>query len=161
MAQRGGAVVSHVRFGEKVLAPTVLEGDADVLLGFEALETLRNLRFVSEKTLVIMSDERIQPTELSAKMRKYPSLDEIETKIRRFAKKIITVKAAELAKKAGNILTENIVLVGALAAAGMLPVKDESIMQALRELVPEKHSEVNVKAFKLGYSFVKNSKIRF
>jgi indolepyruvate ferredoxin oxidoreductase beta subunit len=119
------------------------------------------LRFVSEKTLVIMSDERIQPTELSAKMRKYPSLDEIERKIRHFTKKIITVKTAELAKKAGNVLTENIVLVGALAAAGMLPVKDESIMQALRELVPEKHSEINVKAFKLGYSFVKNSKIRF
>jgi len=161
MAQRGGAVVSHVRFGEKVLAPTVLEGNADVLLGFEALETLRNLRFVSERTLVIMSDERIQPTELSVKMRKYPSLDEIEAKIRRFTKKIITVKTAELAKKAGNILTENIVLVGALAAAGKLPVKDESIMEALRELIPEKHSEVNAKAFKLGYSFVKNSKIRF
>ena len=161
MAQRGGAVVSHVRFGEKVLAPTIVEGDADVLLGFEALETLRNLRFVSEKTLVIMSNERIQPTELSVKMRKYPSLDEIEAKIRRFTKKIITVKTAELAKKAGNILTENIVLVGALAAAGKLPVKDESIMEALRELIPEKHSEVNAKAFKLGYSFVKNSKIRF
>jgi indolepyruvate ferredoxin oxidoreductase beta subunit len=161
MAQRGGAVVSHVRFGEKVLASTVLEGDADVLLGFEPLETLRNLRFASEKTLVIMSDEKIQPVELSAKMRNYPSLEEIEAKIRRFTTKIVPVKTAELARRAGNVLTENIVLVGALAAAGKLPVKDESIMEALRELVPETHLNVNVKAFKLGYSFVKNGKIKF
>jgi indolepyruvate ferredoxin oxidoreductase beta subunit len=161
MAQRGGAVVSHVRIGEKVLAPTVLEGDADVLLGFEPLETLRNLRFASGKTLVIMSDERIQPTELSAKMQKYPSLKEIEAKIRRFTKKIILVETAELAKKAGNVLTENIVLVGALAATGKLPVKDDSIMKVLEELVPKKHLDVNVKAFKLGYSFVKKGKVKF
>ena len=66
MAQRGGAVVSTVRVGEKVLAPTVLEGQTDVLLGFEPIETLRNLKFASEKTLVIMSDEKIAPTELTA-----------------------------------------------------------------------------------------------
>jgi indolepyruvate ferredoxin oxidoreductase beta subunit len=161
MAQRGGAVVSHVRIGEKVLAPTVLEGNADVILGFEPLETLRNLKFASEKTLVIMSDEKIQPTKLSTKMRKYPSLEEIEAKIRSFTKKIVLVETAELARKAGNVLTENIVLVGALAATGKLPVKDESIMEAMQKLVPEKHLDVNVKAFKLGYSYAKKSKVKF
>jgi indolepyruvate ferredoxin oxidoreductase beta subunit len=158
MAQRGGAVVSHVRVGEKVLAPTVLEGRADVLLGFEPLETLRNLRFASEKTLVLMSTERIQPTELSAKMLKYPSLEDVEAKIKPFTKKLILVETAELARKAGNILTENIVLIGALAATGKMPTKDESIMKAMKELIPSKHLEVNVRAFKLGYDYVKKGK---
>jgi indolepyruvate ferredoxin oxidoreductase beta subunit len=159
MAQRGGAVVSHVRIGEKVLAPTVLEGNANVLLGFEPLETLRNLKFASEKTLVLMSTERIQPTELSAKMLKYPSLEEIERKIRRFTKSLILVETAVLARKAGNVLTENIVLVGALAATGKMPVKDSRILEALRELVPSKHLGVNLKAFKLGYDCVKKSQV--
>jgi indolepyruvate ferredoxin oxidoreductase beta subunit len=155
MAQRGGAVVSHVRIGEKVLAPTVLEGEADVLLGFELLETLRNLKFASEKTLVLMSTERIQPTELSAKMQKYPNLEEIEAKIKPFTKKLILVKTTELARKAGSILTENTVLIGALAATGRMPIKESSIIEALRELVPSKQLDVNVKAFKLGYDSVK------
>ncbi len=160
MAQRGGAVISHVRIGEKVLAPTVLEGQADVLLGFEPLETLRSLKFASEKTLVIMSNERIQLTEFSAKMREYPSPDEIEAKIRRFTKNIVTIKAAELARKAGNILTENVVLIGALAASAKLPVKNESVLKALKEHVPARHLAVNVKAFKLGYNYLKNCKVK-
>jgi indolepyruvate ferredoxin oxidoreductase beta subunit len=155
MAQRGGAVVSNVRIGEKVLAPTVLEGQANVLLGFEPLETLRNLKFVSEKALVIMSDEKIPPTELAAKMLKYPSIEEIVKKIHTFTKNVTIVEAAKLARKAGSILTENVVLIGALAATEKMPVKTESIMEALRELVPAKHLDINIKAFKLGYEYVK------
>jgi len=161
MAQRGGAVVSNVRIGEKVLAPTVLEGRANVLLGFEPLETLRNLKFASEKALVIMSGEKIPPTELAAKMMKYPSMEEIVEKIHCFTKNVTIVEAAKLAKKAGNILAQNVVLIGALAAAGKMPVKTESVMEALRELVPPKHLDVNVKAFKLGYECVKKGKIKF
>jgi len=155
MAQRGGTVVSNVRIGEKVLAPTVLEGQANVLLGFEPLETLRNLKFVSEKALVIMSDEKIPPTELAAKMLKYPSIEEIVKKIHTFTKNVTIVEAAKLARKAGSILTENVVLIGALAATEKMPVKTESIMEALRELVPAKHLDINIKAFKLGYEYVK------
>lgn len=161
MAQRGGAVVSNVRIGEKVLAPTVLEGQADVLLGFEPLETLRNLKFASEKTLVIMNTEVIPPTELSAKMVKCPSLEEIQKNIRYFTKKIIAVEAAELAKKAGNILAENVVLIGVLAASGKMPVRNESILEALRELIPPKHMSVNAEAFKLGYEHGEKGKNRF
>jgi len=161
MAQRGGAVVSNVRIGEKVLAPTVLEGQADVLVGFEPLETLRNLKFASEKTLVIMNTEIIFPTELTVEMMKCPSLVEIQEKIRHFTKKIIAVEAAELAKKAGSILAENIVLIGVLAASEKMPVRKESILEALQELIPPKHLGVNAKAFELGYEYVKKGKITF
>jgi indolepyruvate ferredoxin oxidoreductase beta subunit len=161
MAQRGGAVVSTVRIGEKVLAPTVLEGQADVLFGFEPLETVRSLRFASERTLVIMSDDKIQPTELTAKMTTYPSLDEIKEKIHGFTRKVIIVRATRLAKEAGNILAQNIVLIGALAATGLMPVKTESVLQTLRELVPARHLDVNTKAFELGYEYVKKGKTKF
>jgi len=155
MAQRGGAVTSSVRIGENVASPTVLEGQADVLIGFEPLETLRNLKFVSERTFVIMSDERIPPTELAAKNIAYPSIEEILEKIRKFTESVIAVETERLAKEAGSILTRNIVLLGVLAASGKLPVKDESLIEALKELVPAKHVETNVKAFKLGYEYVK------
>lgn len=156
MAQRGGAVVSTVRMGEKVLAPTVLDGQADALLGFEPLETLRNLKFVSEKTLVIMSDEKIPPTELSIKKMKYPSMEEVIAKIQRFAKNLTVLETARLAKEAGSILTQNVVLIGALAATGKMPVKIESLMEALRELVSAKHLEMNVRAFELGYKYLRD-----
>jgi indolepyruvate ferredoxin oxidoreductase beta subunit len=155
MAQRGGAVTSNVRIGQNVLSPTVVEGQADVLLGFEPLETLRNLKFASEKTLVIMSDERIPPTELAAKNIAYQNMDEIKRKIQRFTRKVMIIETEKLANEAGSILTRNIVLIGALAAAGKMPVKTENVMKALKELVPAKHVEMNAKAFKLGYDYAK------
>jgi len=156
MAQRGGAVTSDVRIGRKVLAPTVLEGQADVLLGFEPLETLRNLKYASKKTLVIMSDERIPPPELTSKNIDYPSMDEIFEKIQTFTKKILIVKTTRLAEEAGSSLTQNIVLIGALAATEKLPVKRESLVEAIKELVPARHVKTNIKAFDLGYNYVKS-----
>jgi indolepyruvate ferredoxin oxidoreductase beta subunit len=155
MAQRGGAVVSNVRIGEEVLSPTVMEGQADVLLGFEPIETVRNLRFASEKTVVIMNEEKVTPIALTAQRIKYPSMKEITEKIRYFTKRIIALDAAGLAKEAGNILTENVVLIGALIATGKIPIKKGSVTEALRELVPAKHVDVNFKAFRLGYERVK------
>jgi indolepyruvate ferredoxin oxidoreductase beta subunit len=155
MAQRGGAVTSDVRIGEKVLASTVMDGQADVLLGFEPLETLRNLKYVSEKTLIIMSDERIAPTELAAKNKTYPSMKEILDKIRRFTKNVTVVETRKLTEEAGSSLTRNIVMIGALAAFGKLPIKKESLLETVQELVPAKHLDKNVKAFELGYKSVK------
>ena len=158
MAQRGGAVVSTVRIGENVRVPTVLEGQADVLLGFEPLETLRNLRYASERTLVIMSSEQIPPTELSARNLKYPSMDDVKAKIQRFTRRIVVVDAARLAEEAGSSLAQNSVMVGALAAVKVFPVRVGSLVEALKQLVPSKHVDTNVKAFELGYETVKKEK---
>lgn len=160
MAQRGGAVTSNVRIGEKVLAPTTLEGTADVLLGFEPLETLRNLKFASEKTLVLMNNEAVPPPGMTTKMMNYPSLEEIIEKIRAFTKNVVVMEAAKLAEKAGSILTRNIVLIGGLAATGKVPVQIENLKEAIRELVPAKYAEMNMKAFELGYDYVqRNAKL--
>lgn len=156
MAQRGGAVVSTVRIGENVLSPMILEGKANVILGFEPLETLRNLKYASEKTIIIMGDEKIPPPGLTLKGENYPPTIGILEKIKRFSKNIIIVEALRLAKEAGNPIMQNTVLLGVLAATGMLPVAADSLLEALKELVPAKYLEMNVKAFKLGYSSAKN-----
>ena len=155
MAQRGGAVVSHVRIGEKVRSPIVLEGNADVILGFEPLETLRNIKYASEKTLIIISKETIVPTGFSPEPVLYPNFDEIIEKIKIFTEKLLVVDALELAKRAGSAITRNIVLLGALAASGILPIKNETLKDAIKELVRPAYLEMNLRAFELGYEAVK------
>jgi indolepyruvate ferredoxin oxidoreductase beta subunit len=104
-----------------------------------------------------MSEEKIPPTELTAKMMPYPSLKEVEEKIYSFTKSLLIVDAPKLAKKAGSPLTQNVVLLGVLAATEKVPIRTESLLDAIRELIPAKYLEINVKAFKLGYEFVKKA----
>jgi indolepyruvate ferredoxin oxidoreductase beta subunit len=159
MAQRGGAVVTTVRIGPSVLAPTVIEGQADVLVGFEPIETLRSLKYVSERTLVVMSLERIPPVELAVRNAMYPSIEGIVEKVRLFTDSVVLVDAARLARDAGSSLTRNVVLLGAVAGTGKLPVKRESLLEAVRELVPAKHLDVNLRAFDLGWESVSEKKL--
>lgn len=154
MAQRGGAVISTVRIGRSVFASTVSEGRADMIIGFEPIETLRGLKYASEGTCVIMSTERIPPVELTVKKTEYPSIDGIVKKIRRFTDSVILVDAVRLAKEAGSGLVRNVVLLGVAAGTGRLPVTKESLLEAVRELVPSKHLEVNLRAFDLGFDRV-------
>lgn len=154
MAQRGGAVFSAVRIGENVLAPTVVEGQADVLLGFEPLETLRNIKYASKKTLVIMSPELVPPPGLTMENKRYLDVKEIVERIRTFTGDVIVVEAARLAHHAGSRMVGNVVLLGALMATHRLPVQTNNLLEALRELVPENHVKVNIEAFKLGQESV-------
>lgn len=155
MAQRGGAVVSHVRIGEKVYASTILEGNADVMLGFEPLEALRNIKYASEKTLAIISKETMIPTGFSYEPVQYPSLEAIMEKIRLFTDRLVVVDALELARKAGNAITRNVVLLGALAATQVLPLEADTIKESIKELVRPAYLQMNLKAFDLGYEAVK------
>jgi indolepyruvate ferredoxin oxidoreductase beta subunit len=159
MAQRGGTVSSTVRIGETVKASTILEGQADVLLSFEMLETLRSLKYTSEKTLVIMSSEKIPPAEFAAKGLKYPSIEEVKHKIKHFTQKIIVVDTARLAKEAGSSLAQNSVLLGTLASVTGFPIQADNLVEALKQLVPAKQVEMNVKAFHLGFKTAEKRKI--
>ena len=155
MAQRGGAVVSTVRIGDEIYASTVVEGGAHALLGFEPFETLRSLKYASEKTLVIMNTEEIIPVELSTRSVKYPSIESIVEKINSFSHNTLRIEAGQLARKAGNVLAQNVVMLGALSGTGRLPIKESSMKKAVGELVPAKHVETNLRAFELGYENAK------
>jgi len=153
MAQRGGAVVSHVRIDEKALAPTVLEGTADAIVSLEPMEALRNIKFATPKTIVLVNTK---PFKISGT--KYPEVNVLLEQLRNFTKNTILIDAAALAEKAGTGITQNVVMMGALAAVKRLPMKVETLKEALRELVPTKYLNINMKAFELGYDYVKASK---
>jgi indolepyruvate ferredoxin oxidoreductase beta subunit len=106
-----------------------------------------------------MSSEKIPPAEFAAKGLKYPSVEEVKHKINRFTQKIIVVDAARLAKDAGSSRAQNSVLLGTLASVIGFPVQAENLVEALKQLVPAKQVETNVKAFNLGYKTKKEREI--
>ncbi len=146
MAQRGGSVVSHVRFGAKVYSPIIPEGEADILVGFELLETYRYLPLMKKTARIVVNNLRINPPSVSAGKESYP--EGIAEKISKFYPDSIFIDGIELAKQAGNAKTANTVLLGALSA---LSGADEKFwLNAIEKMVPGKTLEVNKKAFELG-----------
>ena len=146
MAQRGGSVVTQVRFGEKVYSPIIQPGEADVILAFEKLEALRWLDYLTGDGIVIVNDQSLDPMPVSAGVRTYPEgiIEALEEK----AKKVISVDALSLAQAAGNAKAVNVVLLGVLSQA--LGGGEDLWQEALAEAVPQKFLAVNENAFALG-----------
>lgn len=150
MAQRGGSVVTQVRFGEKVYSPIVKKGDADILLAFEKLEAARWLDFLKPEGLIIISEEQVDPLPVMSGKVKYPQ--DIDQQIKKLIPNTTIVNAAEIAINCGNVKAANVVMVGMLAKAMDLPVAE--MENAIKSLVPSGVLEVNLKAFASGYNFV-------
>ena len=150
MAQRGGSVVSHVRIGGDVYSPTIAEGSADAILGLEPVEALRAVKFANSDTRIVMNSKPTVPVTVSTGAYKYPALEEIIEQCREFTEHIVALDASKIAEEAGSPLVLNIVLVGALAATGLLPIKEEDLVQAIKTHVPEKFLTANLKAFEAG-----------
>ena len=146
MAQRGGSVVSHVRFGKKVYSSIIPEGEADVLFGFELLETYRYLPLVKKSGAVVVNNLQIYPPSVALGLREYPA--DIDKKLQKSCDNVRIVEGLALAEKAGNPRTVNTVLLGALS--NTLNPTHEQWIAAIKCLVPEKFLEVNLKAFELG-----------
>ncbi len=150
-AQRGGAVASHVRIGKNVNAPIISKDGADVIVGLEPLETIRNVvKFASPDAIVIMEKRPIYPAEVNIGLAEYPSIEEITEAIQKLVKKVIVLDATNIAINAGNLKTLNVVLLGALAALNVLPYSKETLLETIKENVPPKTIDVNVKAFNAG-----------
>ena len=146
MAQRGGSVVSQVRYGKKVFSPIISKGEADIILAFEKIEAARWLDYLKPEGMVIINNERVNPLPVMSGKVKYP--DEIHEKIAAMVPKTTIVDATEIARDCGNIRAANVVLVGMLSAAIDIPAKEVEI--AIREIVPAKALEINLKAFAAG-----------
>jgi indolepyruvate ferredoxin oxidoreductase beta subunit len=153
MAQRGGAVVCTVRMGD-VSSPLFPSGTADVLLSTEPVEALRNICYVNKKTKVITDINPIIPFTVAVGGEQYPKLEEIFKEIRSHAE-LYTVDALQIAKEAGAVITKNTVMLGALAASGVLPFKPEVLLETILEDIPEKYKDVNKKAFEGGMKAIK------
>jgi indolepyruvate ferredoxin oxidoreductase beta subunit len=146
MAQRGGSVLSQVRFGDKVFSPIVSEGEADLLIGFEPLETARYLHFLKDEGIVVYNTRPIGTIGVSIAAEKYPP--DINLTIQDRVKTVVPFDGTQLAVAAGDKRTLNLVLLG--AALSFLPLKESIILEAIKNTVPKKVLEINQKAFTAG-----------
>lgn len=147
MAQRGGSVVTFVRYGKEVAEPIVEEGQADVLIAFERLEALRYLHFLKKDGAVVVNDWRIDPITVVTGAASYP--EGIIEKLKQ-ERKTIVVNAMEEARKLGTSKVFNVVVLG--AAARHMGFSKEQWVRVIESTVPPKTIEVNRKAFEAGYS---------
>jgi len=148
MAQRGGNVECNVRIGN-VYSPMVRKGSVDAILSFEPLEALRNLDKVRKDGVVVTDINPIIPPLISLGMGEYPPVEKIFEEIERHCT-LIKINADELAKKAGSILTKNIVMLGTFYSLGIFPIEEETMLETIRESFHERYAEANALAFKLG-----------
>ena len=155
MSQRGGSVVTFVRFGEgeKVYSPVIDKGQADFILSFEILEAARWLEYLKPDGVIVTSTQQIDPMPVLTGMAAYP--DNLVEKIKIAGAKIDALDCLKLAEEAGSAKAVNLVLLGRLSHYFNLP--EEIWNQAIEESVPAKFLELNKKAFELGYNYA-NSK---
>ncbi len=155
MAQRGGVVESAMVFGSAE-SSIISDGEADILLSFEPLEALRALKRCSLSTVAITSTSPLPPFTSAIGSGVYPDLDTILQNLRSKTGRLYTLDAAELAGKAGNELSVNMVLLGALVETGILPLTPESIKESISETTKKAFLEANLKALELGREAVRS-----
>lgn len=146
MSQRGGSVVTYVKYGEKVYSPIIDRGEADLILAFEMLEAMRALPYLKKGGKMIANTQKINPMPVITGAAQYPENieEKLKTKI-----DLQAVDALSLAEKAGTIKAVNVVLIGLLAKS--MDVDKNVWLEVIKETVPEKFLDVNIKAFELGY----------
>ncbi len=152
MSQRGGSVITYVKFSDKVYSPIVEEGTADIILAFELLEGCRYIPYLKKDGTLIVNTQQIDPMPVITGTTEYPN--NLTTTLEESSINLITADALELAKEAGNIKTINTVLIGILAKKS--DIAKEEWINAIKETVPAKFLKVNLKAFELGYNNERN-----
>lgn len=154
MAQRGGVVESSIVFGD-AQSTVISNGEADVLLGFEPSETLRALYKCNLNTVVITNLAKLPSFTVTTGKAVYPDLDELQELIRKKTAKLIAFDATSMAVKAGNVLSVNMVLLGALIQTQTVPLSTETVKEAIIKRTRKAFVESNLKAFDLGFSAAK------
>jgi indolepyruvate ferredoxin oxidoreductase beta subunit len=152
LAVRGGAVVGHVRWGEHVYSPIVPEGRADYLIAFEALEGLRWLNQMQPQGTVLINEQEIHPVTVSSGMANYPDGETIDHALRAAAAHVYRVPGLRIAQEQGNTRVVNAVLLGAVSA--LLPVKAKVWADVVKERVPSRFAELNLRAFAKGREWI-------
>ncbi|MDI6852390.1 MAG: indolepyruvate oxidoreductase subunit beta [Deltaproteobacteria bacterium] len=155
MAQRGGIVVSTVVLGD-LKSPIISPGEADVLLGFEALETFRALNFCNRRTLVIANTGVIPPYTVAVGQAQYPPVSRLVALMSEAVDSLLAFDAGVLAREAGSPLAVNMVLLGALAATDYLPLSRESLLEVIRTRTNPKFLDANLTAFQKGAEVAEN-----
>ena len=146
MSQRGGSVVSHVRYGTEVFSPIVPEGEGDILFGFELMETCRSLPLIKPGGTIVANDLQISPPSVLMGNETYPA--DLALRIQDHFPDFKLLDGQKLASEAGNVKAANTVLLGAVSKR--LDIAEEFWMRALEKMVPSKAVDVNKTAFNMG-----------
>lgn len=149
MSQRGGTVNTQLRFGEKVYAPNISEGEADIIVAFEKVEALRALPYLKKGGSIVMDKREIYSMPVLIGTESYPS--DADEQIRKTVENVLVIPATEIAEKLGNIKVQNICLLGALAKA--LKLGDVDWNAIIGKNVPPKTVALNKAAFKAGWEY--------
>ncbi len=153
MAQRGGSVEVHVRIGD-VYSPLIPFGGADVLISLEPVEALRYGMYLHEKTKVILNKRPIKPTTVTVGSASYPELNEIVSKLKELTEEVYVVDASSVAERVASVQATNVVVIGTLAKIIDLPFGYAELEEAIRNILPEKIVDMNLKALKEGYNLI-------
>ncbi len=148
MSQRGGSVVTYVKYGDKVYSPVVGKGEADLLLSFEILEAQRWIEYLKPTGKIVVNCQQIDPMSVIIGDAVYP--DNVAENLRGTGLDIEMLDALSLAEKAGSAKAVNVVLIGALARSS--GIGKEKWIESLRKTVPAKFLDMNLEAFELGYN---------
>lgn len=146
MSQRGGSVVTYVRFGEKVCSPIIDKGEADVIVSFEKLEAARYVEYLKEDGRIVVNIQQIDPMPVVTGAMDYP--EDLIRKMEQLGIKVDAIDGLSLAKEAGSAKAVNLVLMGRLSVYFDIPI--EKWQQAIEECVPAKFAQMNQNAFLLG-----------
>jgi indolepyruvate ferredoxin oxidoreductase beta subunit len=156
MAQRGGVVESALIFGN-AHSTIISDGDADVLMGFEPAETLRALAKCHRNSVTITNLAPLMPFTVNIGQGVYPDLKKLQDLIRSKTARLIAFNATALAREAGNVLSVNMVLLGALTQTAVLPLSVENVKAAMQRKTKAAFLEANLKAFDLGFAAAQNA----
>jgi indolepyruvate ferredoxin oxidoreductase beta subunit len=146
MAQRGGSVVAHLRYGDKVYSPLIEPGTADIELAFEILESVRYMNYLHKNSKVIVNTQKIYPPSVATGVETYP--DDILDTLRKSKLSVLPVDAFSVAQELGEPRAVNMVIVGSLSY--FLPIKENIFINVIKERLPEKIQKVNLEAFSTG-----------
>jgi indolepyruvate ferredoxin oxidoreductase beta subunit len=152
MAQRGGDVTTHFRYGEKVHSPLIKQGEVDYLISFELLEALRYINWVKPGGTIVLNNHTILPPSVSLGKMEYPR--DVEQTFRKYFENVWVVNGNQIAKALGNIQVANVVLIGALS--NFFPeLTPEQWADAIRDLLPARLHGINIKAFCEGRAAIR------
>jgi len=154
MAQRGGSVLSTLRFGDDVISPLEANGSADLIMGFEPAETCRNLTLGNKDSVILMNLDPVLPSMVAAGFEEYPEIDSLVNAVKEQNSNLYTIDATKIAIEAGKAVAANAVMIGAVAAVKGFPIPKDVLLASLIEQVPEKFRDLNAKAFEMGYSAI-------
>lgn len=158
LAQRGGSVINHIRIGDKIYSPLVMEGEANLIISLEPVEALRAAYYGSKenKTTFLINNYSIIPLSVPVTKEFYPPLEKIKEELKYFSSRIIMINASDIVKKEGaSLVLTNIYMLGFASFKNLLPLEKKYLWKGIEEIVPRRYLDVNRKIFESAFKVLK------